>query len=396
MLAQLRRPLFTAALALCASSAILAQTGMATGHVIGADGQPAKGAVVDLNRKDIKGHYQVKTNKKGEWLYNGLPAPADYDITCSIDGKVVDQVNKYHLDIGDANHPVDCDASKTAAAQQQMQQAMQQAAQTGQVTDDATRGMTKEQKAAFEAAAKKNSEAIKKNKALNDAYTQGQDAIKKAQADTDKAQKLADYQAAVTSLTTASQLDPSQIAVWDSLGQAYYGLGNAQTGDDRTKSYDKAIEAYNKLIELKPDSGAAYNQIGNIYAAENKMPEAEEALTKAAQLDPATAPKAYFNLGANLVNHGKQEQAADFFRKATQADPSYAEAWFQLGSIEMGKGTVDSKTGKQSYPPDTAEAFQKYLSLQPSGSHAAEAKAMLEAMGESVQTKTVVPASKRK
>jgi tetratricopeptide (TPR) repeat protein len=150
------------------------------------------------------------------------------------------------------------------------------------------------------------------------------------------------------------------------------------------------------LLELKPDSAAAYNQIGNIYGAEGKIPEATDALTKAAQLDPTMAGKAYFNMGANLVNHGKADQAIDFFKKATQADPNYAEAWYQLGSLEMAHGSVNSKTGQQTYPPDTAPALQKYLELQPNGSHAAEATAMLQAMGEKVQTKTVVPGAKRR
>ncbi len=73
------------------------------------------------------------------------------------------------------------------------------------------------------------------------------------------------------------------------------------------------------------------------------MPEATEALTKAAQLDPATAPKAYFNMGANLVNHGKSDEAVDFFKKATDADPNYAEAWYEMGSLLMAKGSVDPK-----------------------------------------------------
>jgi hypothetical protein len=38
------------------------------------------------------------------------------------------------------------------------------------------------------------------------------------------------------------------------------------------------------------------------------------------------------------------------------------------------------------FPDGTAEAFQKYLELKPDGPHAAEAKAMLEGMGATVET----------
>ncbi len=191
-------------------------------------------------------------------------------------------------------------------------------------------------------------------------------------------------------------MDASQVAVWDGLGQAYEGLGKAQTGDDRTKSLDQAVEAYKHSLTIKPDDPAIYNQLGNIYGAEKKMPEASEALTKAAQLDPAMAPKAYFNMGANLVNGGQPDKAAEYFKKATDADPNYSEAWYQYGSLLMMQGKVDPKTGQQAYPPDTATALKKYLELQPSGPHAQEATAMLQAMGEKVETKITVPGAKKK
>jgi hypothetical protein len=37
-------------------------------------------------------------------------------------------------------------------------------------------------------------------------------------------------------------------------------------------------------------------------------------------------------------------------------------------------------------PPGTAEAFNKYLELQPNGPHADEAKAMLASIGAPVET----------
>jgi tetratricopeptide (TPR) repeat protein len=176
------------------------------------------------------------------------------------------------------------------------------------------------------------------------------------------------------------------------LGEAYTGLADTQTGDDRTKSYDQAIANYNKGLAIKPNDAGVYNQIGNIYGREKKIPEATEALTKAAQFDPAMAAKAYFNMGANLVNSGSPDKATDFFKKATDADPNYSEAWYQYGSLQMMQGKVDPKTGTQSYPPETAPALKKYLELQPSGPHAQEAAAMLEAIGEKVETKITNPA----
>jgi protocatechuate 3,4-dioxygenase beta subunit len=42
----------------------LAQTANLEGTVTGVDGKPLPNALVKIDRTDIKGHYQVKTNKK--------------------------------------------------------------------------------------------------------------------------------------------------------------------------------------------------------------------------------------------------------------------------------------------------------------------------------------------
>lgn len=392
MLAQLRRSLLFLGFVVITTGGAWAQTTTLEGDVKGQDGQPLKGAVIVLDRTDIKGHYQVKSDKKGHWLYTGLPY-GKYDISCTVNGQVMDRVTSVQSKYGEST-TVDFDLQKTAAAHQ----AQQQKANAGEATPDVERGMSKEQKEQYETQLKQRSESMKKNKALNDAYNAGQDALKAGDAEQDKAKKAADYQTAVDKFNQASQMDANQVAIWDSLGEAYNGLAHTQTGDDQTKSYDAAIDAYKKSLAIKPDDPAVYNQMGNIYGAEKKIPEATEALNKAADLNPTPQgkAKAFFNMGANLVNTGKPEQAADFFKKATDADPTYAEAWFQYGSILMMSGKVDPKTGAQSYPPDTAAAFKKYLELQPSGSHAQEAQAMLQALGEKVETQYTAPGAKKK
>lgn len=391
ILAQLRRLLPACGFFLLLAGGAWAQTTTLQGVVKDAQGKPLKGAVINIDRTDMKGHWTVASKKKGDWLYTGLPY-GTFNVSCVVDGKVADMEKGVKTDYA---NPVEVDFDLQKTAQQQAQTA--QANANGQLTEQQQHSMSKEEREKYEAAMKQREAQMKKNKALNDAYNAGKDALTKAQADTDPAAKVTDYQAAITSFQNASQLDPSQVAVWDSLGDAYYGLGGAQTGDDKTKSYDAALAAYNKVLDLdkaqpnKVNEAAIYNQIGNIYGAEKKIPEATDALTKAAQLDPTMASKAYFNMGANLVNGGHPDQAADFFKKATDADPNYAEAWYQYGSLEMMKGTVDPKTGKQSYPPETATALKKYLELEPNGKHAQEATAMLQAMGETVQTKITNP-----
>jgi tetratricopeptide (TPR) repeat protein len=390
MFAGLRNAIVLAGFTLLASTAVWAQTTTLQGDVKGADGQGVKGAVIDLTRTDIKGHYTVKTDKKGHWLYTGLPA-GTYDIACIIDGKQVDKVSGVRSGYGD-NPPINFDMK----AVQQQQAATAQTNASGQLTEQQSKAMSKEQREQYEAALKKNQETIRKNKALNDAYNAAKDALTKAQGDTDKAAKVTDFQAAVDNFNKAAQIDDKQEAIWAGLGDAEYGLGQAQTGDDRTKAFDAALDAYKKVLAINPNEAAIYNQMGNIYGAEKKIPEATDALTKAAQLDPQMAAKAYYNMGANLVNAGNSDAAVDFFQKAIAADPNYADAHYQLGICLMGKAQVDNKTGKITPPAGTAEQFQKYLELKPDGSYAQPSKDMLAQLGASVQTNYSAPGSEKK
>ena len=390
MFAQLRSSFILSSLLLVVAGGAWAQTTTIEGDVKDANGQPLKGALIVLDRTDIKGHYQVKSDKKGHWLYTGLPF-GTFDISCQVDGQTMDSVKAVKSKYGDST-TIDFDLRKVQASKA----ATQAALANGEAPAEVARGMSKEEKEKFEATAKKNAEVMKKNKALNDAFNGGQDAKKAGDAEPDKAQKVVKYQAAIDSYNKAGELDASQVAVWDALGETYSAMGDAQTGEDRTKSYDQAIANYNKGLAIKPTDAGVYNQIGNLYGKEKKIPEATEALSKAAQLDPAMAPKAYFNMGANLVNGGQPEKATEFFKKAADADPNYYEAWYQYGSLLMMQGKVDPKTGAQSYPPDTAVALKKYLELQPNGVHAAEASAMLQAMGEKVETKVNIPQGKKK
>jgi tetratricopeptide (TPR) repeat protein len=390
MLGQLRRLLVLSGFVLLVTSSVWAQVTTLEGDVKDEHGQPVPKAVVKLERTDIKGHYQVKSDKKGHWFYTGLPL-GTYNITCEINGQVVDKVEGVKSKYGEST-TVDFNTGRGKMAQA----AAQQAAATGELSKEQARGMTPEQKKQFEEAAKKQSEQMKKNKALNDAFNAGQDAMKAAAADTDPAKKAADYQTAIDNLNKAGQLDASQVAVWNSLGEAYTGLASTQKGDDKNKSYEAAIAAYNKSLGLKPDDASVYNQIGNIYGSEKKIPEATAALTKAAQLDPTMAAKAYYNMGANLVNSGQSDQAVDFFQKAIQADPNYADAHYQLGICLMGKAQVDNKTGKITPPEGTAEQFQKYLELKPDGPYAQSSKDMLASLGQTVQTRVTVPSAKKK
>src|SRR3954465_15781811 len=149
------------------SFAASAQTTSIAGEVKGEDGPPLKDAWIKIDRKDIKGAYKVKTNKKGEYFHAGLPI-GTYDITLEVDGKVRDQVKGVRTTMGDPK-PINFNLE----GQKKQQEAIPASAATGTLTKEQARDMSPEQKAALEKAMKERQQAMSKNKELNDAFNSG-------------------------------------------------------------------------------------------------------------------------------------------------------------------------------------------------------------------------------
>ena len=78
------------------------------------------------------------------------------------------------------------------------------------------------------------------------------------------------------------------------------------------------------------------------------------------------------------------DDAIAAFDKVIATDPTKADAYYWKGVNMIGKATLQGD--KMVAPPGTAESFQKYLELQPTGQYADAAKQMLTSIGASVET----------
>jgi tetratricopeptide (TPR) repeat protein len=346
----------------------LAQQGSMEGMVKGPDGKPLVGAMVKIDRTDIKAHYQVKTDKKGHYFHAGLPY-GTYNVSIDVDGKDQPVQQGVPLRGGDPVE-VPIDLSQAAAGQQ----AAEQKAAAQQAAIDAGRHETAAEKAAREKAEKEREEALKKNKELNDAFNAGIAASQAKQ-----------YDVAVTSFTKASELDPKQHVVWAQLAEAEVNFAGTKSGADQDAEMKKGLDAYAKAIELKPDDAGYHNNYALALARAKQFPEAQAELTKAATLDPTNAGRYYYNLGALLVNAGQNEPAGQAFKAAIDKDPTYADAQYQYGVYLLSKASVGAD-GKVVPVAGTADAFQKYLELKPDGPFADSAKSMLATLGATVDT----------
>ncbi|MDP9053334.1 MAG: carboxypeptidase regulatory-like domain-containing protein [Acidobacteriota bacterium] len=342
-----------------------AQTSTIEGTVKDPDGKPVQGAVINIERTDIKGHYVIKSDKKGHYGHYGLPLGGKFDLTVLVDGQVRDTMKG----VPTSGMPAEVDFNlKNAQAD---------------AAPEADRGMTRAQKEEFEKAAKAREAALTKNKELNDAYQAGKTALDAKM-----------YDAAIEAFTKAVMLDDKQVAIWSGLADAYVGAAATKPAE-AAALYEKGFDAYRKAIELKPDDAAYYNNFALALAKDKKIDEAKANLDKAAQLNPPGAGMYFYNMGALLVNGAQTEAAGEEFRKAIAADPNYADAQYQYGVYLASKATTDA-SGRIVAAPGTTEALQKYLELKPDGPLAPSAKELIAQLGGTVSTTFTNPNAPKK
>lgn len=357
-----------------------AQITAVEGVVKGPDGKPLPGAVIQFVRLDIKGSYKVKTDKKGHYIYNGLPM-GTFNLSCEVDGKEVDKVSNVKTRPGDPL-VMDFDLAKANGGDAAAQAALQK----GEITKDLERQLSPEQKKALEEQIKKREGDIKKNAALNEAYSAGKAALDAGQ-----------YDVAVENFNKAAAIadtENNKLAVYSNLADAYSKLAKTKTGPEFDTDMQKCIEAYGQSLALKPDDAGMHNNYGLALAQAKKFAEAQAELEKAAQLEPAGAGKYYYNLGATEINSGQNEPASEAFKKAIAAVPPYADAYYQYGVTLVSKAQMGAD-GKVTPVPGTVEAFQKYLEVAPNGQFVQQAKDMLATLGGNVQTEYQNPNAKK-
>lgn len=354
-----------------------AQLSRIRGRVLGEDGKPLQNAVIKIERTDMKGSYNVKTNKKGEYLHAGIPFSGTYNVILTVDGQERDHVQGVRTKFG-GEEEVNFNLKETA----DKLKAAQAAAQTGEMTAEQARGMTKEQRAAMEKAMEERKKQMAKNKELNDAFNAAMEA-----------RQAKNYDVAIENFEKAYAADPTQSVIVENMAGAYAEKAETLKGEERTAALTKAAELYAKSLETQP-SAPVYNNRGLVLAKMGDIEGAKADLKQAAQLDPANAGMYYYNMGAELTNRGDAAGASEAFKMATEADPKHVNAQFQLAMSLIGQAKMDDQ-GNVVPPPGTIEALQKVIELAPTSAQATEAKAMIETLTASVDTRYTAPGAQK-
>ena len=118
-------------------------------------------------------------------------------------------------------------------------------------------------------------------------------------------------------------------AAWDLLKEAY----QYQAGGE----YDMAVELYKRSLDLHP-TAEAYTFLGWTYHYQGKIEEAIAECKKAIQIDPEFG-NPYNDIGAYLIEQGQPDAALPWLERALQSKryESYHYPNYNLGRVYVAK-----------------------------------------------------------
>ena len=351
---------------LCAPPVFAQAMGSVKGVAKDVEGKLITGAEVEWYGTETGRKYTLKTNNKGEYFSLGI-SPGKYNVKLLKDGKEIWHINNVSVGVDEMVLDFDLKKEQTSSAQ--------------------ASGMTAEQVKQIQEQQAQAAKETNTVKALNDKLNAAK-----------TASDAGDYETAIATLTEANQMDSTRDLIWFRLGDAYRMSATKQTDPaEKQKRFETSAADYQKALDLRASSEAAkkepdnnaktaayYNNLAEVYSKSNKIDDAVASYTKAAELDTPHAAQYMFNTGAVLTNAGKVDAAIMAFDKVIAADPSKAAAYYWKGVNMIGKATL--KGDKMVAPEGTAEAFQKYLELDPTGTFAQPARDMLASIDASIET----------
>lgn len=269
-------------LAMLAVALPAAAQGLVSGTVTDIQGQPVDGATVSIEQEGTNRKFDMKTNKKGEFMQIGL-ASGQYKVTATKD-------------------------KLTATSSVRISQGR----------PAATKLVLGAAAAAGEAAA------------VN--------ALRKILDDAVAASNAGRYDEAIAGFQKAAEAQPTCFA-------CYYNIGYAQMQkkdlDAAEVSYKKAIEQKADYADAYAGLASVYNAQRKFdLAAAASAKATEYSQTLGAGNTGGGSADALFNQGVVLWNGGKVADAKKAFEGAIAANPNHAEAHYQLGMALVNEGNL--------------------------------------------------------
>jgi len=136
----------------------------------------------------------------------------------------------------------------------------------------------------------------------------------------------------------AIEVDPSFAAAWACYSECFSFL--VMYADSKPEYREKAKSASRRALELAPDLPEAHTARGLALLIGSQFDEADAEFRKALALD-ATSFSTLFYYGRSCFHQGKLEEAAEYFKKAAELDPSDYHSRILRIQILRGSGRLE-------------------------------------------------------
>ena len=392
---------------------------------------PLADAQIDVFRTDVKGEYHTKTNKKGEFVFAGLPFIGEYTVVASHPTAAPNWISKFKVGRGVLAELTVKPGDGRRPTADEIKNAAPSAGAPGASRGNS--GESAEERAKREELIRKNKEIEDKNKKItesneiinrtfkagNEALNAGSAASKAGNADL----AIQKYSDAITQYSEGLAADADQPALLTNKATAlkaraierFNSAIRSKTMDDAAKSaayetaktdFRDAAAASNKAVQIikavpaptDPAELQRYN--GNKYAALATNAEAMRLLvtkadaTKAddastafqeylaVEQDPAKKARAQLDSAQMLLDAGATDKALSAFQAILATQPDSPDA-------NLGVGLSLFASGDKAKFQDAANYLQRFVDTAPdTHSFKNDAKAIL---AEMKNTEKIVP-----
>jgi len=351
----------------CAAAAALMSTGAfgqagltqieGTVKIKAADGKltPVPGALVDIYRTDIKGHWDVKADKSGHYIRLGMSFVGDYVIIASGPGMQPTYVNGVKLSQTSTVDVVAAPGDGSKLTLDQVQAAL--GGSKGKAPGaPPTSPAPAQDKGKAEAADKAAKEQQAKNTELQATFDAG---VKHYNAGVElkKQNKLTD---ALSEFEQAAAIDPAKNEAFIELShkananaaEADYVIGvdlfNQKKREDARPYFEKAVDAIGKAITVAPMDKKNANLNNDLivyydilakntrllvehYGQVKRLEDFPQALDKAEELDPTHKAKWENIKGDTFRAAGQTDKAVTAYKNALAMDANNPDALYGIG-----------------------------------------------------------------
>jgi Flp pilus assembly protein TadD len=133
------------------------------------------------------------------------------------------------------------------------------------------------------------------------------------------------------------------------------------------KDYDNAVAAYTALLAIDPLSEKAAVGISQTNLERGNVQAAEDALMKVAGASGA-GREIFYNLGEVKAAKHEPDEAAKWYEKASEADPSWGRPLYKLGLLARDRGDTQR----------AASLLNQVMAVDPTSPEATMAKAAID------------------